>query len=230
MVSKNKNKVIILSSPHCGGPSIVQLFKDQGYIFEDPKVFPPYPLNHLSLKEILRVYQIPLEELEEYAIYQVVRDPYKKFVSGYIAEFDRTKLPFKKYVSHMVLNFPKLALDEEKYAKALYGEDRIKNYGLEGIRDHRQQCSFNDLYYTSPQFVIVELDNLQNPEYFKWKFDGYLLPTKKIPHINKNFNRRIKNSFALIEEFSKSQITGMYYHDFKFFNFPLDVSHYNRHI
>ena len=79
MIDKNK-KIIVLMPPKTASNSIRTLLEQFDYVFyQDSKI--KYPQIHLKLSEIIKLYDV--NNLNEYNIIQVVRNPYHRFISSF---------------------------------------------------------------------------------------------------------------------------------------------------
>ena len=110
-----KEKIILLLPPKTASNSLRKLLMDSGFYFRPPIRKVDYPIYHLTLSEICYVYNIPIDQLTNYKIIQIVRNPYDRFISAWFHQMDILKT--------------KMSLDE-LIEKLLFAVQIDKNYVL----------------------------------------------------------------------------------------------------
>lgn len=83
MVSKY-NKFIFLLPPKTASTSFTKCLIDSGIKLSNPIKNTEYPQYHLTLSELTHCYDITNEEIKDYKIIQIVRNPYDRFISAWI--------------------------------------------------------------------------------------------------------------------------------------------------
>jgi len=82
------SKFIFLLPPKTGSTSFTQCLKNSEIRFSKPQKNPEYPEYHLTLSELLDLYNIKIEELSDYKIIQIIRNPYDRFISSYFHQIE----------------------------------------------------------------------------------------------------------------------------------------------
>ena len=85
MVS-NKHKLILLTPPKTASNSIIRSLEEIGVVFNTPLKNVKHPITHLTLDEIIDLYNI--QNIDEYKVIQFVRNPFDRFISAYIHQIE----------------------------------------------------------------------------------------------------------------------------------------------
>lgn len=163
MVDKNK-KLILLSPPKTASNSIRVLLEHLGYVFiTNPKLH--CPQIHLKLSEIINLYEI--NNLSDYKIIQITRNPYHRFISSFF--FQKKIMPtdytpiFRNY---NLEEFSKHLFSSKKtnnFIDNFYGDTSFVNYTISngiswgGSRLYDTQSSWCDIDLDVKFFKLEEL-------------------------------------------------------------------------
>ena len=99
-------KIIFLLPPKSGSSSFVKMLKDNGFEFEMVKT-----QLHPFLSEIIKYYKI--EDISEYKIYQLCRNPFDRMVSSFYFQkkIIKDKKRYKEFIDLSFDDFIKLITD-----------------------------------------------------------------------------------------------------------------------
>jgi hypothetical protein len=215
MIAKNKH-TIVLMPPKTASNSIRVLLENSGFIFYKEKNFVKHPQIHLKLSEIVELYKV--ENLENYKVIQVTRNPYQRFVSSFF--FQNKIIPhgytptFKNYNIEQFTKHLVQAINSENFIKAFYGdtsfvENNINN-GINwgGSRLYDTQVSWNDLNHKVTYFKLEQISQDLTPlkEFLQ-------LEHTKLPNVNSQ-KLQVNYELLLIPDL-KNIISKIFYEDFK---------------
>jgi hypothetical protein len=185
MIDKNK-KIIVLMPPKTASNSIRTLLEQFGYVFyQDSKI--KSPQIHLKLSEIIKLYDV--NNLNEYNIIQVVRNPYHRFISSFF--FQKKIIPSGysiKFKNFDLNEFTNHLLDSKRsndFVSNFYGDTSFVNDCIQsgrswgGIRFYDKQVDWNDVGVDVNYFKLEELsmDTIQLQSHLN-------LPSKILPKVN----------------------------------------------
>lgn len=221
MIDKDK-KLIVLMPPKTASNSLKETMSQNGIQFSNPIKKILKPLIHLKLSEIVKIFEV--NDLSEYKILQVTRDPYTRFVSSY---FHLMKITHNvKSIKFSNYNFPTFtnhfyeSIKSENFIKEFYGNtsfvEHCINNGISwgGTRLFETQKSWGDVESNVSYFKlediskeIVSLNNFLSTE------------ISSLSNINKS-NLEHKYDLMLTPKI-KDIILEVFEEDFKFFNYEI---------
>jgi hypothetical protein len=219
MIDKNK-KIIVLMPPKTASNSIRKTLEKQGVRFSIPFKQTTIPLIHLKLNEIVDLYEI--NDLNEYKIFQIVRDPYKRFVSSYFHQMRiLNNVKTIKFINYDLNQFSKHLYDtikSENFLENFYGDtsfvERSIRNGISwgGSRLYDTQLSWKNLdcniTYFKLEDVCIDIQPIS---------DFLKIPLPKLEIIN-SFSDG-KNYSKLIDSEVKFIIEEIFDEDFKLFQY-----------
>jgi hypothetical protein len=147
-----KNKLIFLLPPKTASTSLKWCLTSSKILCDSIIETPNHPTIHLFLSETLKAYNINTDELNEYKIIQITRNPYDRFVSAVyhqniITKKNYTVLEYleelNKY-SHLIPNNQDLFY-EKFYGTILHKENNFKKNEWGGLRFWFKQEWWNDI-------------------------------------------------------------------------------------
>jgi hypothetical protein len=215
-----ENKLIILMPPKTASNSIRQTLQKQGLKFSLPIKKTNSPLIHLKLKEIVDLFEIG--NLQEYKIFQIVRNPYERFISSYFHQMRiLNNMRSVKFIDFNLNQFSKhlqSTIGSENFLKNFYGdtsfiERSIKNgVSWGGSRLFDTQSSWKNLNCDITYFKLEEVSvNIQPIS------DFLKIPLPKLDVVNSFSNG--KNYSELIDTEIKLIIEEIFDEDFKSFQY-----------
>jgi hypothetical protein len=217
MISKTHN-LIVLMPPKTASNSIRTTLEEQGVVFlKDTQKLPQV---HLKLSEIINRYDI--DNLDDYKIIQIVRNPYSRFVSSFF--FQKKIIPNNYNVifrDHSLEEFSTHLLKSKKtnnFVESFYGDTSFVNNQINngiswgGTRFYETQTSWNDLDKKINYFKLEEFSN--NADRIKELIN---LPISNLSHVNsQNLNL---NYINLITPNVKNVIIELFEEDFDTFGY-----------
>lgn len=219
MVSKI-NKLIFLLPPKTGSSSILRCLKISKLPLSEIVNYKKYPTIHLTLEEIIELYSINLDELNQYKIIQIVRNPYNRMASAYFHQMklQNMYIEFEKFLEKIEETKHLLPhnLDEfydKFYGNITYKHNSFRNNHWGGVRFYYEQIWFNDLNLKN--ITYFKLEDLDKDYSSLSNFIG--VNTNKFPHINKNQTPSDYN--RLYNEKCISIVSELYKNDLKYFNY-----------
>ena len=138
-----KHKLIFLSPKKTGSTSLKWCLISSKILCDSIIETPNHLKQHLLLSEILKTYDIKMDELNQYKIIQIVRNPYDRFVSAVYQHNIMTK---KNYTVSEYL---------EKLNKYFY---LLPN----------NEDLFYEKFYTIPSHKVNELNNIERGDSLFW--------------------------------------------------------------
>jgi len=222
MIISKKNKIILITPPKTGTHSITKYLSVAGIESDNPTIFPNYPIYHLTLSEICKVYNISVESLIEYKIIQCVRNPYDRMVSAWLHQISilNNKMLFSDLLIKIFETKHLLPTNTDEFYKSFYGSIEHKrtsfrkgNWG--GMRFYFEQNWFNDTNSNIKYFKLEEISNST-----KDLSDFLNIDTNEFPHINKNIDRKQELYYRYVyTDIDKALVNSMYINDIKMFNY-----------
>jgi hypothetical protein len=222
MIDKNK-KIIVLMPPKTASNSIKQTLEKHGVKFSSPTKKTSSPLIHLKLNEIVDLFEI--DDLNEYKIFQIVRNPYNRFVSSYFHQMRiLNNMKTVKFINYNLNQFSKHlhnTIKSENFLKNFYGdtsfiERSIKNgVSWGGSRLYDTQLSWKNLDCDITYFKLEEVSENIEPI-----SDFLKIPLPKLDVVNSFSNG--KNYLELIDSEIKLIIEEIFAEDIKVFQY-LDI-------
>jgi hypothetical protein len=211
-----KEKIILLLPPKTASNSLRKLLMDSGFYFRPPIRKVDYPIYHLTLSEICYVYNIPIDQLTNYKIIQIVRNPYDRFISAWFHQMDilKTKMSLDELIEKLG-DFKHLLPNEtDSFYESFYGSIEHKkksfargNWG--GLRFYFNQTYWNDMNAIIHYFKLEELteDISSLSELINFKLDD-------LPKIKVNSSTRADfNNYYTDDQ--KKQVQKLFTDDFK---------------
>jgi hypothetical protein len=123
MISKEK-KLISLMPPKTASNSIKQTLENNGVTFSIPIGKKIVPKIHLKLDEIVDLFD--LDTLSNYKIFQIVRNPYHRFVSSYYHQMRtsaiRRNIKFVGYDLNQFTNHLYNSKKSDNFLEEFYGD------------------------------------------------------------------------------------------------------------
>ena len=164
MVSK-KSKLIFLMPPKTASNSLKESLLDSSINFDELENF-RYPKIHLFLSELVQAHKI--QDVENYKIIQLTREPLDKFISSYhhqlkIVQNKRSKLSDMDIEDFAWNMYDSLQSDD--FMKSFYGNyEFVKKYiargkSWGGSRLYLNQHQWNDMNMPVRYFKLEELQD-----------------------------------------------------------------------
>jgi hypothetical protein len=222
MIVSKKHKIILITPPKTGTHSITSYIKNSGIESEAPVNSVNYPVYHLTLSEICKVYGIPYDDLSNFKILQCVRNPYNRMVSAWLHQMSilGIKVDFIELLNNVKENKHLLPGNTDQFYISFYGDIQHKNKSFKmgnwgGLRFYFEQNWFNDINVDIKYF---KLENLQNSTK---ELSEYLnIKVSKFPHINKNIRDISELKYKLFySSIQRNMVEEMYSNDIKMFNY-----------
>jgi hypothetical protein len=219
MVSK-KSKLIFLMPPKTASNSLSESLYDSSIDFDELVGF-PYPKIHLYLSEIVAAYRI--EDIVNYKIIQVTRNPMDRFVSSYFHQMRMIEnkpvkisgMDIETYTRHF---FKSLIHSEDDFLERFYGNTKfIKNAVLSGnswggSRLFLNQHQWNDMD------VKVEYFKLEDLKEYTTSLSDYI--GVYIPELpEKNTNKKKVDYQSLVTPRIKQIVEFVYEYDYELLNY-----------
>lgn len=215
MIAKNKN-TIVLMPPKTASNSIRVLLESSGFLFCKKQGRVGYPQIHLKLSEIVQLYNV--DNLKDYKVIQITRNPYDRFVSSFFFQkkiIPRDYVPiFKDYSLEEFTKHLFESVNSENFIESFYGDvsfvqnniDNEINWG--GSRLYNTQVSWNDLNHDVVYFKLEEISqDLSSIKNFLY------LQHTKLPNLN---SQNLPYDYtSLLTPNSKKIISNMFFEDFK---------------
>ncbi len=221
MISK-KNKLILLLPPKTGSTSFKRCLIQSGIHFDLPTGNVKYPVYHSTLTEIIESYEVNKDELNEYKIIQIVRNPFDRFVSAWKHQNDiiHSNLQLSDMVEKVSKHKHLLPNNIDDFYTSFYGSisfkhNAFRNGNWGGMKFWCEQNWWNLLNDTTKYF---KLENLKNNTEELSDYLGIKLP--EMPHIKPN-KESIRDSDYRIyyNENIKGVVSKLYENDLKLFDY-----------
>ena len=215
-----KEKIILLLPPKTASNSLRKLLIDSGFRFRPPLRKVDYPVYHLTLSEICYVYNIPIDQLSNYKIIQIVRNPYDRFISAWFHQMDilNKEMSLDNLIEKLNQHKHLLPNQTDTFYENFYGSINHKeksfargNWG--GLRFYFNQTYWNDVNATIHYFKLEELAQDISPLSTLINFKLTDLPKIKV-------NSSIRDDFNIYyNEEQKKEIQKLFRDDFKILNY-----------
>jgi len=222
MIVSKKHKIILMTPPKTGTHSITNYIKNSGIESEPPVNLVNFPIYHLTLSEICKVYDIPYGDLNHYKILQCVRNPYNRIISAWQHQMVilNNKIDFIQLLSDVKKNKHLLPNNMDEFYVSFYGniEHKHKSFKMGnwgGSRFYFEQNWFNDI---NANIKYFKLENLQNSTK---ELSEYLnIKISEFPHMNKNIKNISESKYKLFyNNVGKDMVSEMYNNDIKMFDY-----------
>lgn len=170
MISK-ENNLIALMPPKTASNSIKQTLENNGVNFSVPIGKKTVPKIHLKLDEIVDLFD--LDTLSDYKIFQIVRNPYHRFVSSYYHQMRtstiRRNIKFVGYDLNQFANHLYNSKKSDNFLEEFYGDTSSvyeninsgKNWG--GSRLFDTQTSWKNIDCDVKYFKLEDVKNDISP-------------------------------------------------------------------
>lgn len=212
-----KEKFIFLATSKAGSTSLSELLQSSNIAPGKVIIEAPSILYHPTLSEICYSYDITPEELKEYRIIQIVRNPYDRFISSY---YSQSKLfdPLSN-LETVIDNLEKckylLPQNEDLFYASFYGSLDYKTYSLTqtnswgGMRFWYEQNYWNNLNADINIFKLEDLNKDSKPLTDLLGMKPVDFPVKRKGKYNKpKLSKELKN-----------KIYNLYQKDFKLYKY-----------
>ena len=164
MIDKDK-KIIVLMPPKTASNSLKETMEKNGIKFTNPIKKISTPLIHLKINEIIEIFEV--NDLSEYKILQVTRDPYTRFVSSYFHLMRITHnvelMKFSNYDFDTFTQHFYESIKSENFIKNFYGSnsfvDRCISSGISwgGSRLFDTQKSWGESEFNISYFKLEDI-------------------------------------------------------------------------
>jgi hypothetical protein len=197
MVNKEK-KVIVLMPPKTASNSIKHSFRESGNLFDKFKKSYSQPKLHLYLSELVEVFKI--EDLSEYKVIQIVRNPYDKYISSYFHQMKsvnkaKADIPFKNFDIYNFTIWLSDCLKSDDFEKMFYGDNKfLKNAKKRGTwggsRLYKNQTDWNDVEgIKTKYFKLEDISKDITPLNKYLGFDINPLPKVNVNKVENNYSQ-----------------------------------------
>jgi hypothetical protein len=222
MIVSESKKIILITPPKCATHSIVKYLNDADIKTDKLTINVNYPIYHLRLSEICKVYDISYNELNKYKIIQCIRNPYNRMVSSWLHQsiLLNKKIDFLELLNKLKETKYLIPNNIDTFYKNFYGNIGYKNKSFKdghwgGLRFYFEQNCFNDMNANIQYFKIETLKNST-----KSLSDFLNIETKPFPHENKNKFNKEQNSYdKFYNKDSINIVNELYENDIKIFDY-----------
>lgn len=222
MISKEE-KLIVLMPPKTASNSIKQTLEKHGVKFSSPTKKTNSPLIHLKLNEIVDLFEVDI--LDEYKIFQIVRNPYERFVSSYFHQMRILhNMGSIKFINYDLNKFSKHLHDtikSENFLKNFFGDtsfiEMSINNGISwgGSRLYDTQLSWKNLDCNITYFKLEDITSNIQPI-----SDFLQIPLSSLDVVNSSSKN--KNYSQLIDDEIKVIVNDIFSEDIQYFQY-LDI-------
>ncbi len=219
-VSK-KNKLIFLLPPKVASTSLQSCLVSSNILCDSIIETPNHPTIHLLLSETLKAYNIKIDELNQYKIIQVTRNPYDRFVSAVYHQNIITKKNYtvSKYLEELNKYLNLLPDNQDLFYEKFYTitshkENNFKKNEWGGLRFWFKQEWWNDIGADVKYFKLESITkNLEELSEFM------NIKLVNLPHVrpgNSNRNNKYEKYF---DETNRMNFENLYISDVEKFNY-----------
>jgi len=222
MIISKKHKIILITPPKTGTHSITQYLKNGGIETDTLPNLVDYPIYHLTLSEICKVWTISYDDLNDYKILQCVRNPYNRIVSAWLHQMSilNDKITFIELLNKVKSYKYLLPYNINEFYISFYGniEHKHKSFKMGnwgGLRFYFEQNWFNDVGANIRYFKLEDLKNSTEElsEYLNIK----ILP---FPHINKNTVSIVETDYkSFYTDLEKNIVSKLFVNDIKLLDY-----------
>lgn len=216
-----KNKLIFLLPPKTGSTSLKSCLVSSNILCDSIIETPNHPTIHLLLSETLKAYNIKIDELNQYKIIQVIRNPYDRFISAMYHQNIITKKnhTVSEYLEELNKYLHLLPNNQDLYYEKFYGtilhkENNFKNNQWGGLRFWFKQEWWNDISADVNYFKLESIsENLEElSEFINIKLSNF-------PHIRREDFIRNNKYEKYFNETTRVDFEKLYNSDVKKFNY-----------
>ena len=215
-------KVILLLPSKTGTNSIKKCFIESGFNFAQPIKKITYPVYHSTLKEIIEIYDIDKNNLNEYKILHFVRNPFERFISAWIHQIEImgwNNFKLNDIIS-MVETYKNLSrYDTDKFYEKFYGsvkykDNFYKNNNWGGLRFWWEQNWWNDLE------ANINFFKLEDIKFSTKKISEYIeCDLKELDLIRPNSNKNENIDYSIYKKEFENRIFDLYKADYIKYNY-----------
>ncbi len=216
-----KHKLIFLSPPKTGSTSLKWCLMSSK-ISVDPVInIQNHPTKHLLLSEILKAYDIKLEELNQYKIIQIIRNPFDRFVSAVYHQniIIKKNYTVSEYLEKLNKYFYTLPNNQDLFYEKFYEipshkENNFKNNEWGGLRFWFKQEWWNDVGADINYFKLESIkENLgELSEFINIKLSDF-------QHARPGESNRNNKYQKYFDETTRIHFENLYISDVKKFNY-----------
>lgn len=210
--------------PKTASNSIRGLLETSGFVFCKEEHPINHPQIHLKLSEIVELYNV--DNLEDYKIIQVTRNPYIRFVSSFFFQhkiLPRDYVPtFKNYNLEQFTKHLVQAINSKDFIKSFYGDPSFVHHNIRnginwgGSRLYDTQVSWNDTNHEITYFKLEHISHDLTPlkEFLQ-------LECAELPNIN---SQKLQFDYtSLLTPDVKQIISNIFCEDFMKFGYEKNI-------
>ena len=153
--------------PKTASNSVRFMLEQNGYSFSKDSNKPNFPQIHLKLSEIVEFYNI--DNIQDYKILQITRNPYHRYVSSFFFQKKIVPPNFSvKFMNYTLEQFSKHLSESKKtnnFIDNFYGNSDFVNHTINsgnswgGTRFYDKQIDWNDLLLNVKYFKLENIIN-----------------------------------------------------------------------
>lgn len=221
MISK-KGKLILLLPPKTGSTSLKRCLIQSGIFFDTPTGNVNYPVYHSTLTEIMESYDVNEDELDEYKIVQIVRNPFDRFISAWKHQNDimMGNIDLPTMIEKVNRDKHLLPNDIDNFYKSFYGSILFKHNAFRngtwgGMKFWCEQNWWNTINNRTKFFKLEDLKN--NTQ----ELSDYLgVGLSEMPHIKPNKESIRDTDYKIYyNDTTKEMVSELYKNDLNIFHY-----------
>lgn len=212
-----KSKIIMLLPPKTATHSVQNCLYTAGVVYGTPVRHPNHPVYHLTLSEITYVFGLSKDELSEYKILQVTRNPFDRLVSAWVhqKEIVKKELSLGELIARLEEYKGLLPDHADDFYVSFYGSIAHKHESFRhrhwgGLRFWMDQVSWKDVEAPVRYF---KLEDLTTSTAELSEFLGMKLPD--LPKIKVNSVARSADFRGYYDDTLKDRAYQLYRNDFR---------------
>ena len=222
-----KQKLIFLTPPRCSTYSLQDFLYRGNVEMNEPIRSISTPFYHATLSEIVYAYNINLNDLKNYKIIQITRNPIDRFISSYFYQQKilGTKFSFKEFISRVERLKYLLPQNPNEFFLNFYQNEEYKweQYSQNqhgGMRFYYNQSWWNNI---SPKINVnyLKLEDIIKSSH---SLCNLLNLDNLIPYTLKNNNSKSEIEYTKVYNSIpqyQNKIYNLFKEDFKNFNYNL---------